>query len=264
MGVKRPEDIPAWGEDPLSSQFFAQAQFNERAASLNYPDFYRLLQEVNATFEAANHAVEKDGNEVLLLPRLFVVRTRAAILGASRLAMAGEIPEAFPILRLAIELAWYALHIAKDPDPPNRATIWLKRGDSKGATSACKNEFKIANVRATHDALNSYHAAHMHFLYENTIELGAHPNQLGLFTAIGSDDESSQVTYQVGILYPLEFPLLAALGTAFAIAHDVLRVFALIFPERFAIMGLDQRITGILASTQQILINHDVARPPNM
>jgi hypothetical protein len=261
--VKKPDQLPPWGDDPLSSQFFAQAQFNERAASLNYPDVYKLLQYANGAFEAANQAVEKDNSELLLLPRLFVVRTRAAFLGAIRLAMAGEIPEAFPILRLAIELAWYALHIAKDPNPPERARIWLKRGDNKESTAACKKEFKVANVRATHEVIDAKHASHMHQLYENMIDMGAHPNQLGLFSAIGSDTQEKQMTFQVGILYPLEFPLLATLGMAIAVAHDVLRTFQLVFPERFKIMGLDMRIAGLLTSAQRMLLKYDVARPPN-
>jgi hypothetical protein len=261
--VKKPDQIPPWGDDPLSSQFFAQAHFNERAASLNFPDMYKLLQDVNATFEAANQAVERDSSEVLLLPRLFVVRTRAAFLGATRLAMAGEIPEAFPVLRLAIELAWYALHIAEDPNPPERARTWLKRGDNRESTAACKNEFRIANVRATHEAIDAKHASHMQQLYENMIDMGAHPNQLGLFAAIGSDTQEKQTTFQVGILYPLEFPLLATLGMGLSVAHDVLRTFQLIFPERFKIMGLDTRITELLTSAQKVLLKYDVARPPN-
>jgi len=260
---KKPNEIPPWGDDPLSSQFFGQAQYNERAASLNYPEMYSLLQEVNAVFEAANHGVEKDSSEVLLLPRLFVVRTRAAILGACRLAMAGEIPEAFPVLRLAIELAWYALHIAKDAKPPERARVWLKRGDSKEATAACKNEFKIANVRASHEAIDTQHAAHMQQLYESMIDMGAHPSQLGLFSAVGSETQGKQTTFQVGILYPVEFPLLATVGMAIAVAHDVLKTFQLIFPERFKIMGLDARIAGLLSSAQKVFTKYGVARPPN-
>jgi hypothetical protein len=250
METKKPEHIPEWGDDPLSAEYFAQAHYNERAASLNYPKAYELLQRVNEIFMSVAAAVEKDNQEVLLLPRLFVIRTRAAFLAASRLAMAGQMPEAFPILRLAIELAWYALHIAKDPASPARAKIWLKRGDTKPDTQACKNEFKIANVRATHGQIDPAHESHMHQLYESTIDLGAHPNQLGLFSSVGSASEGNQTTFQVGILYPKEFPLLATLGMAVAVAYDVLRTFQLIFPERFKIMGHDTQLTTLLTEMQ--------------
>lgn len=261
--LKTPDQLPPWGDDSLSSQFFAQAHFNERAASLNYPDMYKLLQHVNATFLAASEAVEKDSSEHLLLPRLFVVRTRAAFLGATRLAMAGETPEAFPVLRLAIELAWYGLHIAKDPNPPQRARTWLKRGDDEKSTKACEQEFKITNVRASHEAIDAIGATNTHRLYKNMIDMGAHPNQLGLFSAISNDTQGKQTTFQVGILYPLKFPLLATLGMAVSVAHDVLQTFQLVFPERFKIMGLDTRIAELLTSAQRVLLKYDVARPPN-
>ncbi|HSP13186.1 MAG TPA: hypothetical protein VLV78_00380 [Thermoanaerobaculia bacterium] len=259
---KKPDQVPTWGDDPLSAEFFAQAHFNERAASLNYPDVYALVQEANSIFAAVNAAVERDSNEVLLLPRLFVVRTRAAFLAGARLAMAGEIPEAFPVLRLAIELAWYGLHIAQDATG-DRARVWLKRGDNKAATDACKNEFTIRRVRTTHESVDPQHAAQMHQLYESTIDLGAHPNQLGLFSAIGNQTVGKQTTFQVGILYPAEFPLLATLGMAMLVAFNVLRIFQLIFPERFKIMQLDSRIAQLLGSIQNVLSKRNIARPPN-
>lgn len=252
--MKKPDEIPTWGDDPLSSQFFGQAQYNERAASLNYPQIYDLLRHVNRVFEAANAAVEKDSREVLLIPRMFVVRTRAAVLAAARLAMAGEIPEAYPVLRLAIELAWYSLHIAKDPAPPERARTWLQRGDSKEATDRCRHEFKVNNLRATHEKVASKHAEHMHELYKDVIDLGAHPNQMGLFTAIGTAAKGTETTYSVGILYPIEFPLVSTLAMTVAVAYDVLRTFELIFPERFRLIGLDVEIQELLGSAQAIFI----------
>jgi hypothetical protein len=248
--LNKPSQVPEWGDDPLSAEYFAQAHYNERAASLNYPKVYDLMQRVNALFVSAAEAVERDNNEVLLLPRLFLIRTRAAFLAASRLAMAGQMPESFPILRLAIELAWYALHIAKDPSPSARAAIWLKRGEAKSETQACKNEFKIANVRATHVQIDPAHESHMHQLYESMIDLGAHPNQLGLFSSVGSESEGNSTTYRVGILYPKEFPLLATLGMAMAVAYDVLRTFQLIFPERFEIMGVGTQLSTLLVEIQ--------------
>jgi hypothetical protein len=249
---KKLGDLPLWDNDPLSGEFFSQAQFNERAAALNYPKVFELLQAMNAAFVAANRAVEKDNNETLLVPRLLLIRARGAVLAAMRLAMAGEIPEAFPLLRLGVELAWYALHIAKDPSPPARAKTWLKRGDSKVDTQACKNEFKVANVRATHEAIDGKHAAHMQQIYENFIDLGAHPSQLGLFSATTSTTEGTQTTYSVGILNPTEFPLLATVAMTVGAGYDILRTFQLIFPERFEIMGLDLQIDQLLKTAQVI------------
>ena len=110
-------------------------------------------------------------------PRLLVLRSHSAVLGATRLAMSGEAFEAQIVLRTAIEQAWYALHIAKDSAPPARANIWWDRNVSPQALQACKDEFTAGNVRRTHEALDAATAAAMHRLYEGAIDFGAHPNQ---------------------------------------------------------------------------------------
>ncbi len=43
--------------------------------------------------------------------------------------MSGQASEASLLLRGAIEQSWYALYMAKDPNPDNRVRIWLKRND---------------------------------------------------------------------------------------------------------------------------------------
>jgi hypothetical protein len=116
-----------------------------------------------------------------------------------RIAMSGQAFEAQPALRLAIEEAWYALHIAKDPAPPRRARIWYDRGDSQQATQACKNEFTVGNVRRTHEQFDLKTAAVMKVLYEDTIEFGGHPNQAGVVSSLHiGPARSGGVTVNVG------------------------------------------------------------------
>src|SRR5205823_2004225 len=120
-------------------------------------------------------AVNQDSLNSRLLPRLFVVRAHSAFLGATRVALSGQVPETFCLLRLAIELAWYALHIADDASS-RRAKIWLARGDNDAATHACRTNFTVKNVHATHQRLAPARAVSARRLYDLLIDLGAHPN----------------------------------------------------------------------------------------
>ena len=63
--------------------------------------------------------------------------------------MSGRVPESYPVLRAEIEQAWYALHIAKDPTPPDRCTIWLSRNDDKASETKCKEVNLAYNVLST-------------------------------------------------------------------------------------------------------------------
>lgn len=251
------QTIPPWGDDALS-QFLSSAQENERISSLNMPELYELLQHVNAIFQDVMDITEKDHSDALLPARMLMARARGSWLAAVRLGMSGLTVETYPLVRSVIENAWYALHIAKDPAndaavatppvtdenpaPPTRAEIWLNRRQDKAATDLCREEFKVGNVRRTHEGLDSRNAAAMRDLYDRTIEMGGHPNELGVLGSLTRTETADALTFDVAFL--TNNPLLISLAIKSAIEAGVgaLRVFRLIFPERFDITGLRLKI----------------------
>ena len=243
---KMPEQKPPpWGNDPLST-FFSEAEHNERVSALNLATIYTLLQRLHVTFQRVEETVEKDKREEFLVTRFLMVRTHSSFLAAIRLAMSGQLFESYAVLRAAIEQAWYALHMAKDPQPPNRITVWLCRNDDETSKSKCKSEFTVANVRSTHESLDPVTAKQLHELYETMIDFGAHPNQLGVLVAMSKSEMEQGINYQVGILFPEVVALAATLRMAVAVAVGALKVFQLIFPECFKLMGLDEEIKALV------------------
>ena len=149
-------------------------------------------------------------------------------------------PEAFCLIRSVIETAWYALHIAHDPNGTQRAECWLRRNESDDTKRRCKQEFTVSRVVATHRSCDATIAAQLYNLYEMTIDVGAHPNQLGAMGSMTSSEDVDRVTYAVGILHPAPLPVLVTVKTAVEAAIGALKVFAKIFPERFRLVGLDE------------------------
>ncbi len=241
--------LPAWDDDPLSS-FFRDAEFNNRASSINFSSMYALLKRVHAVFQFVQAAMEKDNREELVVPRFLMIRAWSSFLAAVRLSMSGQLSEASVVLRVAIEQGWYALHIAKDPRPPERSKVWLRRNEDEAAKKSCKKEFTVANVRATHRSLDSAGAKVMGQLYERTIDFGAHPNQMGLFISMRRAEQP--LTYKVGILHPEAFAIVATVKMAVEVAIGTLKVFQLIFPQRFQIMSIDLKIEEIIRELQSV------------
>lgn len=239
------QKIPPWGQDQLST-FFQAAEDNDRLTSLKFPSIYKLLQRVDAAFRHVEEATEKDDRDELLVPRFLIARTHSSFLASIRLAMSGQFPESYAILRVGIEQAWYALHIAKDPHPPERVTVWLRRNDDQSSKSRCKNEFTVQNVRSTHESIDSVTAKQLHELYEKMIDYGAHPNQISLFAAMSESETEQETTFTLGILFREPVPILATLQMAVAVAVGALEVFHRVFPERFRIMSLDREIKALV------------------
>jgi hypothetical protein len=239
MTEKKPPD---WDNDPLSV-FFKDAEYNDRVTALNFPKVFDLLNRVHILLKRFEEAIEKDSRQEYLIARFLMVRAHSSFLAAIRLAMSGQVSEAFPILRSAIESTWYALHIAKDPKSTERAEVWLKRNDSEAAKAKCKSEFTIAKVKQTHAALDASTAKELSGNYEILIDYGAHPNQFGVMTSTKKKAESDkQIDFSVGILYPEPLLVLFAVRMSVAVAIGALKTFELVFPERFRLAGIDLEV----------------------
>ena len=117
MTEKKPSE---WGNDPLSV-FFKDAEYNNRVTALNLPAVYELLQRVNTLFKQFEDVIEKDTREEFLLPRFLMVRTHSSYLAGLRLAMSGQVSEAFPVLDLpsnALGMLYILRKIQKVPNDP--------------------------------------------------------------------------------------------------------------------------------------------------
>ena len=240
MTEKRPPD---WDNDPLSV-FFRDAEQNDRVTALKLPKVYELLGQVHSLFEKSEKATEIDRFE-LAVPRFLMVRAHYSFLAGIRLAMSGQVPESFPVLRFVVESAWYALHIAKDPGGTKRSKIWLRRDVDAEAQKSCTREFTVTKVRQTHEALDAATAKELHEVYKDLISCGAHPNQLSVMMGLVKTEETdNQDTYDVGIFQwkPVPFALRMAVETAIG----ALKTFQLVFPERFTNAGLDLEIKKLI------------------
>lgn len=242
---------PPWDTDRLSA-FFSRSGYNARVCALTFPDVYALLQRVYETFARVTDVTANDVHAHLLPSRFLMARTEACFLAAVRLGMSGEVVEAYMPIRGMIETAWYALHLAKDPSPPTRIRIWANRGSNADAQRECRREFTIANVRSTHEALDPRSSSIMQTLYDWTIDLGAHPNEQGIFAAMTGQDVGDQRVFNVEVLSENPTLVLNALKMSVEAAIGALMVIRLIFPERVAITGLDREIAELAAATYRV------------
>src|SRR5262249_43261329 len=211
-------------------------------------DVYALLQRMHVTFQRVAEITERENNPDLLPTRFLMARAHAAWLAAVRLALSGQTVEAYPLVRVVVENAWYALHLAKDPNAPTRAKIWLCRDDDAAAEKRCATEFSITNVRATHAAVDAVTEATAHTIYKSTIQFGGHPNERGVLVATIRTSEG------FGAVVLTDNPRLVAttLKTAVEAGVVALKTFELVFPERFKIMGIDGEIAALVGGLNTV------------
>jgi len=223
--------------------FLAKAEQNSQASLKNLPAVAGVLEQINRVAQDANDALVNSPDWFLVL---FLGRAHSAFLAAVRLATAGQVPEAYMVLRGALENAMYALHIKADPEELRRVELWLRRGDSDTPKHAVIGEFRMGNLRESLQAADTRVATIANLLYERCIELGAHPNKLGLLTSVAWDHTDDSVpVFQVFAITANRDALMLSLKTAVEVGLTVLNIFSHVYRTRFELVGLLERIKAL-------------------
>jgi hypothetical protein len=224
-------EIPqSWGKDPLSAHI-RDAYYNCVASFVNYGKFpvVNALKEIDTEFRRLLELPFKPKRE-LFLPS-FIGRSHAACLSAVQLSMAGQVPEAYPSIRLCLENALYALFIQDDPTIdeaiPVRCAIWLNRDTDE---KKCRNTFTYRAVQSCLDQRDGSLGKRVSDLYDRTITYGAHPNFYGQAQAA---DLPTKGGGNVKYLLPNTTPSMVCVQTVVEVGISSLRIFELILGERF-------------------------------
>jgi len=227
-----------WGEDEIS-RFLATAHANTLITFVHQPEFYRHAGAIDAIYRELAELF-RSGED--WLPGLFFLRVHAALLGATRLAVSGQVGETYPLLRSGLESALYALYIH---DSPPRARIWLDRGDSPEARTKMKREFPMVSVLKCLEQKSAAVHGRINTLYERTIDYGGHPNPQAFLTNMTIEQGPNATQLKLNYLAGNSDAIQLALKTVLQVGLASLDVFELVVPQRYTILGIDQRIKNL-------------------
>lgn len=222
---------PNWDADPIS-HFIQLSMQNSFATFHNMKKEYQELKGINECFQKI---IEHLLNTPDFLEALFLLRTHSAYYAACRLAMSGQVPETFVILRSCLENALYALHIKKNP---TSSEIWLRRHDDENGLKVTRNEFTYRNIMETLAKTDSSLHSTAKLLYERTIDFGAHPNERAITSSLRVEETESRIKYKQLYLTADNLHLSHSLKSTAQVALCALYIFRHIFKERFDIIGI--------------------------
>jgi hypothetical protein len=225
---------PNWGKDEMSS-FFDAARSNSFATYHHFSGSYRRIVDIDALYLSLLTDF-KDPEDPLGAG--LAIRCHSAFRAAAQLALSGQIPECFMVLRGGLELALYAHHASTSEE---RAQIWMTRTDSEEAKRRSKQEFTGRAIFPELVSKNPEVGRIASELYERSIEYGAHPNVRGVLTTMTHEEregeQSFSFTYLTGDNIALQFGMKSWCQNAIC-ALDILE---LVFPERFEQLRIRER-----------------------
>lgn len=229
---------PGWGTDYLTH--YLEAAYRSRWATFarKQPAFDALAAvddcfvKVSADWTNPQHQV----------PALLLIRSHAAFRGAVEHAMASQIGETYPLIRLTLECAGYALHMAKNP---TLAETWLRRHDGEAEKGDVLKSFRFGAIKDTIRAVDQVAERKFAQLYELTVDFGAHPNERGLTGTLTVEEGPRERRVETAMLAGDGAALDYALTATFASGVWSLTVLGEAFPARFELLGINHALSPL-------------------
>jgi hypothetical protein len=172
----------------------------------------------------------------------FAYRAHSAFRAAAQLALTGQVPEAFMVVRGSLECALYANHIDVQA---SAFDAWIERGESENARRRCKTEFAGKNLFASVRSRDSGLAEIAGRMYDRSIDLGAHPNEAGVMSTLTVEESEAETGFVFSYIAGDALPLRLAIKSVSQVGLMVLDIMCLVFPQRCAEQGIADRLAAV-------------------
>jgi hypothetical protein len=227
-----------WGTDDLTL-FLETVHRNQQGNGQRFPIPYSLIQRVNDCFVLGGKHLT---NPKPIMTGPLFLRSQYAYKTAVGMALAGQIVEAFVMLRSCLEYSGYALAIFATP---TLEEVFLKRHFNADSMRTQKDKFKISNILKVIARFDKKLSQFFQILYDRTIDFGAHPNPSGTLNAIKLEKEEASMSYTTLALVTEELPLLHAFENTRQVGLLVLFIFQHIFKEKFELLGIREEMDAL-------------------
>jgi hypothetical protein len=222
------------GEDVLT-RFLQVVNSNQIANLANFPEPYSLMRRVNDCFSTAGkHLI----NPEPVTTGILFLRSQYAYKTTVGMALAGQLVEAFVMMRSSLEYAGYALVMFADPTLED---VFFGRHVDDAGMKAQKQKFQIREIEAIISTFDKKLAEIFKKLYDRAIDMGGHPNPLAVCNA--AQMESSGI--RTLALSKEEAPLLDAMKSTARVGLTALFIFQHIFKAKFELLGLRPELDSL-------------------
>jgi len=223
------------------SKFLGGAHANQQANSVNFAGPYAIIEKIDRCFAKAGKNLI---NPMPVMGGVFLLRSHYAFRTAAGLALAGQVVEAFVMMRSVLEYAGYCLTIYADP---TLERVFIDRHVGETEMKKQKGAFKISNVRDTVAKFDKELATVFDRLYQSSIDFGGHPNPHGMFSAMSLDkgESAGQATLTTMALSTDPIAITHALKSVGQVGLMALFIMQHVFKAKFELLGIRAEINEL-------------------
>ena len=233
---KTPASPIGWGDDPLT-EYLSVYQSNQLGTFANKRSQVLDLITIDKLFLKL---LDGARNPKPLIPIGFFFRSHSAFRSAVAAILAGQVPEAYALLRLCLEQGSYAMFIGDDR---KLWELWMDRHDSDQSRQEVRNQFSQSKITRKIIASSPELGDAFKTLCELTIDYGAHPNERGssISSQIKHLDDGG-IEFETIYLHAGGLPMDFTIRAAAQVGLWVLRASMKVYPTRTQALGMHHGI----------------------
>jgi len=227
-----------WGDDNLS-KFLEMVHSNQKANRINFAGPY-------ATMRRIDDCLVKAGKNLIgpkpMMAGVLLLRAQYAYKTAVGMALAGQVVEAFVMMRSVLEYAGYALIIF---DQPTLEDVFILRHKGETELKAHKKAFTSGAIRDVLARYDQKLAELFDIFYQRTIDFGGHPNPHATFSAAQIDGRDGQTGFTALAITKDQIVLAHAMKSAAQVGLTALHILQHVFKPKFEILGIRAEIDAL-------------------
>jgi hypothetical protein len=233
MDTLKPKD---WSKDDLTD-FFDAARNNAFATFVHLRPAYQRICDIDNEFKIIANNLHHSENPFCVF---LLHRSHSAYRASAQLAISGQIPEAYMVLRGCLENALYGFYFYFDHES---LSVWLDRNSSPAAKQKVKDEIRPARMLKLLKEKDNDLGGIANTLYDHIIDYGAHPNPNAFLTNMSLLKEiDGSTTYRNYYLSGNTPGLQLCIKSVSRIGVCCLKIFKHIYKERYDLLGITVKL----------------------
>lgn len=228
-----------YAQTDVLATFLEDAHHNACATIANLRPQYNLSTAIDALYCKMIGNLNQHPEYVT---GFFLIRAHSSFRAGIRLALSGQLAEAYMVLRGCLESSLYGLYVAGDE---SRQEVWLRRHDDETSRRRVGSVFSIKNVQEHLQSVDSKTHGIVVQLYDRTIDLSGHPNERAITAQIDLNTTGCRTEFTAQQFLCGDISHLACLKAAGQVGICCLDIFSHVFRDRYRIFGIDLQLDRI-------------------
>jgi hypothetical protein len=141
-----------------------------------------------------------------------------------------------------LEYALYAFYFSKHPA---EIQTWINRDENDAGKKKARKSLASGTMIYHLEQIDKDIGRIVRLLYELTIDVGAHPNRKTITLAMQRTETEDSVFYHQAQLNTETLQMIFCLKSMVQVGVCQLKIFRLVFPERFDILGISDEVERI-------------------